>query len=45
MDISTIKHRLEAKQYGDAEAYIRDFQLIFRNSKIYNTDRRSLVSV
>ncbi|XP_066914028.1 PH-interacting protein-like isoform X2 [Clytia hemisphaerica] len=41
IDISTIRHRLEQHQYGDAEAYIRDFQLMFRNSKTYNTDRRS----
>lgn len=43
MDLSTIRHRLESNQYDNAEAYIRDFQLMFKNSKTYNTDRRSLV--
>lgn len=43
MDISTIRHRLDANQYDNAEAFIRDFQLIFKNSKSYNTDRRSLI--
>nr|XP_047135862.1 PH-interacting protein-like [Hydra vulgaris] len=43
IDLSTIRQRLDSNQYDDAESFIRDFQLIFKNSKTYTTDRRSAI--
>ncbi|XP_065649847.1 PH-interacting protein-like isoform X2 [Hydra vulgaris] len=43
IDLSTIRQRLDSNQYDDAESFIRDFQLIFKNAKTYTVNRRSAI--
>ena len=45
IDISVIRQRLESNEYATADTFINDFRTVFKNSKNYNTDRRSLVSL
>ena len=43
MDFSTVRQQLDNRQYDDAEAVIRDVRLVFANSRLYNTNKRSRV--
>ena len=44
MDLGTIRQQLDNRLYDDPEAVIRDVRLIFANSRLYNTNKRSKVS-
>lgn len=44
MDLSTVKKRLESGAYHDPVQFAKDMRLIFNNSKLYNTNKRSQVS-
>ena len=41
MDLGTVREQLVAGIYGNLREFRKDVDLIFQNSKIYNTDRRS----
>ena len=43
MDLSTIKEQLLSGCYSDPKDLNRDLKLIFTNSKLYNTDKRSMI--
>ncbi|KZO99767.1 Bromodomain-containing protein [Calocera viscosa TUFC12733] len=36
MDLSTMKKKLETKQYGDAQEFHADFKLMIKNCRLYN---------
>nr|CDS32831.2 hypothetical protein HmN_000466500 [Hymenolepis microstoma] len=42
MDLSTIRHKLECKEYEDPWDVVEDFNLIFHNAKLYNA-RASII--
>ncbi|OQR74143.1 bromodomain and WD repeat-containing protein 3-like [Tropilaelaps mercedesae] len=43
MDLSTVSQRLTNADYANPEEFARDMQLIFTNSKNYNTNKRSRI--
>jgi len=43
MDFSTIRQQLDNRLYDDAETVIRDVRLVFSNSRLYNTNKRSRI--
>ena len=43
MDLSTIKEQLASDYYDNPKDLNKDLRLIFQNSKIYNTDKRSAI--
>ena len=43
MDLSTVKEQLVSGCYDDPKDLNKDLKLIFQNSKIYNTDKRSTI--
>lgn len=43
MDLSTVKEQLYSNCYPDPKELDRDLKLIFTNSKLYNTDKRSVI--
>lgn len=42
-DLSLVSERLNNDQYRDQEQFCTDMRLIFRNSRLYNTNRRSRI--
>ena len=44
MSLSEVSHKLDAQEYGSAKDFTDDLVLIVKNSEVYNTDIRSLVS-
>ena len=44
MSLSEVSHKLEAEEYGSPKDFTDDLLLIVKNSEVYNTDIRSLVS-
>lgn len=45
MDLLTIKEDLHGGNYNSPMEFINDIRLIFKNSKNYNTNKRSRVSI
>lgn len=45
MDLRTVKEDLIGGNYQSAAAFIKDMRLIFTNSRNYNTNKRSRVSL
>lgn len=45
MDLSTVRENLNAGFYQDPIEFAKDVRLIFTNSKAYNTNKKSQVSV
>ena len=43
MDLSTIREQLMSGNYEDPKDLNKDLKLIFQNSKLYNTDKRSVI--
>eukprot|EP00795_Rhopilema_esculentum_P017794 gene17794-9472_t len=43
MDLSTVRQQLDNRLYDDAEALVRDVRLVFFNSRLYNTNKRSRI--
>ena len=44
MSLSEVSHKLDAQEYGSPKDFTDDLVLIVKNSEVYNTDIRSLVS-
>ena len=44
MSLSEVSRKLDAKEYGSPKDFTDDLVLIVKNSEVYNTDIRSLVS-
>lgn len=44
MDLGTVRRKLEERQYSRAEHVAADVRLVFANSRLYNTNKRSRVS-
>lgn len=44
MDLGTVRARLLAGAYGGADQFAADVRLVFSNSRLYNTNKRSRVS-
>lgn len=44
MDLRTIKEDLIGGNYENAADFIKDMRIVFRNSRLYNTNRQSRVS-
>lgn len=45
MDLQTIKEDLIGGNYDSPHAFVKDVRLIFQNSRAYNTNKRSPVSL
>lgn len=45
MDLRTIKEDLFGGNYETASDFIKDMRIVFRNSKLYNTNKTSRVSL
>lgn len=43
MDLGTIRKRLLSDNYHEPKEFNKDLKLIFQNSKLYNTDKKSAV--
>jgi len=43
MDLGTVREELMADNYDSPENFINDVRLIFENSRMYNTNKRSRV--
>ncbi len=44
VSLSEVSHKLDAQEYGSPKDFTDDLVLIVKNSEVYNTDIRSLVS-
>lgn len=45
IDLSTIKEELASDNYGSPMDFAKDVRLIFQNSRNFNTNKRSRVSI
>lgn len=45
MDLSTIKKKLNAKEYNDAQEFLNDMNLMFDNCRIYNIDAKNPIRI
>nr|XP_037876090.1 PH-interacting protein isoform X4 [Bombyx mori] len=43
MDLGTVQRGLEAGDYSSAEQFLSDVRLVFANSRLYNTNKRSRI--
>lgn len=43
MDLGSVQQRLERGEYDEAEQVAADLRLVFANSRLYNTNKRSRV--
>ncbi|CAH2062052.1 unnamed protein product, partial [Iphiclides podalirius] len=43
MDLGTVRERLEGGAYSRPEQFARDVRLVFSNSRLYNTNKRSRI--
>lgn len=44
MDLGTIREQLQCDNYDSPREFARDVRLVFSNSKLYNTNKKSRVS-